>query len=366
MPHRLPRYVTAERDRHGKVRFYFRRDKSSARIPLPAPVGSDAFMSAYVTALSGDLQARAEKAAAPTEHVRSIRKLIRSYTASGKFKALRETTKAGYRSRLKLIEESGHAHRSVDGLTPDRIRRAFLDPLADRPGQALSVLKILRILIAHAIKDLRWISTDPSEGIERPKTQEIRSWTEEEIDRFEAKWAIGTKQRLAFALHLYTGQRRSDIHRIRWTDVSGDAIAFTQQKTGVKLLVPIHPELRAVLAVAERRHVVMLVTEFGKPFTVDGFSNFMREAIRDAGLPLDCQPHGLRKATGRRLAEGGCTPHEIMAILGHKTLAEVERYTREADKKRLGVSAILKMSGGQKANKIPEPKIVGSGKSEKA
>ena len=44
-----------------------------------------------------------------------------------------------------------------------------------------------------------------------------------------------------------------------------------------------------------------------------------------AGLPIDCQPHGLRKAAGRRLAEAGCTAHEIMSVLGHKTLSEAER-----------------------------------------
>ena len=37
---------------------------------------------------------------------------------------------------------------------------------------------------------------------------------------FEQHWPIGTKQRLAFALMLYTGQRRSDVHRMTWADVS--------------------------------------------------------------------------------------------------------------------------------------------------
>jgi hypothetical protein len=57
-----------------------------------------------------------------------------------------------------------------------------------------------------------------------------------------------------------------------------------------------------------------------KPFTVDGFSDFMRDAITAAGLPLDCQPHGLRKAAGRQLAEAGCSTKQIMAVLGHNPL----------------------------------------------
>jgi hypothetical protein len=48
------------------------------------------------------------------------------------------------------------------------------------------------------------------------------------------------------------------------------------------------------------------------------------------GLPNRCVPHGLRKAACRRLAEVGATAHQIMAVSGHKSLREVERYTRAA------------------------------------
>ena len=44
----------------------------------------------------------------------------------------------------------------------------------------------------------------------------------------------------------------------------------------------------------------------------------------------------------RRLAEAGNTAHELMAISGHKTLKEVQRYTAAADKKRLADSAMAK------------------------
>jgi enterobacteria phage integrase len=79
------------------------------------------------------------------------------------------------------------------------------------------------------------------------------------------------------------------------------------------------------------QHVVIITTAYGKSFTVDGFSGWMRDAISEAGLPLDCKPHGLRKAAGRLLAEAGATAKMIMSILGHTTLAEAERYTEEAD-----------------------------------
>jgi hypothetical protein len=57
-----------------------------------------------------------------------------------------------------------------------------------------------------------------------------------------------------------------------------------------------------------------------------------------------------RGAAGRRLAEAGCTANEIMSVLGHRTLAEAERYTREADQAWLATEAVAKLEG-HKTNK---------------
>ena len=101
--------------------------------------------------------------------------------------------------------------------------------------------------------------------------------------------------------------------------------------------------MREILDQAPRQHITILNTEFGRPFTVSGYGNWFRDAIEAAGLPLECKPHGLRKAAGRRLAEAGCTSREIMAILGHTTLAEAERYTRDADQAHLAESGVVKL-----------------------
>ncbi len=79
----------------------------------------------------------------------------------------------------------------------------------------------------------------------------------------------------------------------------------------------------------------------------------MSDAIREAGLPSRCKAHGLRKAAARRLAEAGCSASEIAAITGHKTLAEVERYTRAADQERLARQAIKRQS----KNKSGKPEL---------
>jgi site-specific recombinase XerD len=104
-------------------------------------------------------------------------------------------------------------------------------------------------------------------------------------------------------------------------------------------------DLRTILAETKREHVAILTAEYGRAFTVGGFSGFMRDAINAAGLPFDCQPHGLRKAAGRRLAEAGCSSRELMAVLEHKTLSEAERYTRDADQARLASAAEARLEG---------------------
>jgi integrase len=349
MPRRksLP-FVETWRDRHGKVRFYFRRGKGK-RIALPDSFGSDEFHAAYAAALHG---ATDNPTRPGIEKIKpgSLAALIVSYKKSSQFRDLRATTRTAYAGRMDIIRRA-HGHRSVSGLTRDRIE-IILQGYDEKPGAKLFTLKMLRVLIRHAIR-IGWLTADPSLGISRPKGGEIRSWTEAEVVKFEKHWPLGTRQRTAFALHLFTGQRRSDVHRMTWADIEGQMIRVIQQKTGHKLSIPLHRELKTALAAADRSHMAIITTEYGRPFTVDGYSQWLRDAIKAAGLPLDAQPHGLRKAAGRRMAEAGCTPHEIMAILGHKTLSEAERYTREADQHRLAQAAVIKLEGQTKNKASP-------------
>lgn len=52
----------------------------------------------------------------------------------------------------------------------------------------------------------------------------------------------------------------------------------------------------------------------------------------------------------RRAAEAGGTAHELMALSGHRTLSEVQRYTDAANKKMLADSAMAKLHRGQTGN----------------
>jgi integrase/recombinase XerD len=119
----------------------------------------------------------------------------------------------------------------------------------------------------------------------------------------------------------------------------------TEETTGIELAIPIHPELRAIIDGTPSGHLNFLVTEFGKPFAVAGFGNWFRDQCDMANLH-HCSFHRLRKAASVRLAEAGCTPHEIAAITGHASLKEIVRYTKTADRKRLAASAMEKVKAG--------------------
>lgn len=360
MARRLPLHVERNYVK-GKTYLSFRKGKGK-RIRLPDdPTGAE-FMEAYQAALTGQpLPDPREKVtrAAPG----SIAALIASYKQSDKYLRLRPTSKGQYDHRLETIRND-HGHRSVSGLEPRRINNVILQPFANRPGSALDTLKKLRVLIRHAIR-IGWLKQDPSVGLERPKIKEIRAWKDAELAAFEARWPLGTKQRTAYALQLYLGTARVDTHLMTWPQIEEDIATYERSKTGVPVYIGIADELRKALAAWPRTHVTVINTAYGRPFTIDGYSRFMRDAITAAGLPLDCKPHGLRKALGRRLADAGASAHNIMSALGHKTLAEADRYTRETDRRHGGRAAIQKLD--RKENEITQtvPPSLGKGRKKK-
>ena len=107
------------------------------------------------------------------------------------------------------------------------------------------------------------------------------------------------------------------------------------------MYIPLHPDLKALLDRLPLTNLTFLMTAHGKPFVAAGFTNWFHDTVKEAGLPAGLSPHGLSKATCRRLAEAGCSAHEIMAISGHRSLAEVTRYTVAARRKDLAARAML-------------------------
>jgi len=221
----------------------------------------------------------------------------------------------------------------------------MLNAKAGTPSAARNFLNTLRVLMSLAV-EIGWRSDDPTVGTKRPKIKTIgwRTWTEEDIAAFEARHPIGTMARLAMGLMLFTGQRRGDIVHMGRQHARKGSIEVRQHKTGTPLTIPIHPKLQALLDATPSEHLPFLTTGQGKPFkSAASFGNWFGDRCREAGLPKGTAAHGFRKAACRRLAETGCSASEIMAISGHKSMSEVQRYCAAVDQARMARSAQAKM-----------------------
>lgn len=334
----LPKYVTVARDRYGTVRLRFRRGRHSAYLKSPFP--SDAFDEEYQAALRSENAGRSEIGKSRTKP-RSIAALIVSYYASPEFKGTAASTQTSYRGICEKVRQD-HADRMVKDLGRQHVK-AIIGKMSATPAAANNYLRMLRILMRHAI-DIEWVSRDPTlklKGYSR-KTAGFHTWTEAEIAAYEARHPIGTKPRLAMALMLYTGQRRGDAVKLGWKDVSANRISVRQEKTGTPLAIRMHRSLVEALEVASEDKATFLLTSFGKPFTAAGFGNWFRGCCDEAHLQ-HCSAHGLRKAAARRLAEAGNSANHIAAVTGHLSLKEVERYTRAADQEKMADAAVATM-----------------------
>jgi integrase len=261
------------------------------------------------------------------------------------FRELAPTTQYKRRAILERFR-SQHGDKRIATLPQEFIRRV-LDQM--KPGEARNWLKALRGLLDFAVAE-KFRADNPARGFVLPKmkSKNRRAWTEPEIEQFERAHQIGSKARLAFALGLFTIQRLGDVIRIGRQHIRNGELTLRQGKTGTPLRLPIVPELQAVLDATPSEHMTFLVAKNGRPYQGADLSQQFRLWCDEAGLPKGCTFHGLRATGCTKLADSGCSAHEIAAWSGHMTLKEVERYTRAANQWRLARSAIARGAGVSK------------------
>lgn len=340
------RYVKAYEDRHGKMRFYYRRPGFPS-VALPGQPGSKAFAEAYEAAAQNAPRKIGEDRPEPG----SFSALIAEYYETAKYQHLREITKKTYRNLLESFR-ADFGNVPVRSMTPKR-----LDELLEaRAKNTENLRKVLRLILKLAVRR-HYIKISPMDGLRLPRKPQkgFHAWSEGEIAAYEARWPSGSRERLALALLLYTAQRRSDVVTMGRQHVRDGKIHVTQSKTGARLWIRLHAALRQELEAVPKDQLTFLQTQYGQPFSPAGFTNWFRANVREAGLPDGCSPHGLRKAASRRLAEAGCTPSQIMAITGHKNLSEVTLYTQDADQARIAEEAMDRLEGGTKVSTRRRP-----------
>ena len=153
---------------------------------------------------------------------------------------------------------------------------------------------------------------------------------------------MGTRERLAFTILLYTGLRRGDAAALGPAHVADGIITVETEKTGEIVDIPILPELAKALAATKLGDRTFIAGVNGGPMTKESFGNWFKEACVKAGVPGSA--HGLRKAGATRGADNGMTSSQLKAIFGWRGDDQVTRYTRQADRKRLAREAITKLS----------------------
>ncbi|MDR7039775.1 integrase [Methylobacterium sp. BE186] len=275
--------------------------------------------------------------------------LIARYVTTAEWSDLAPATRKQRHAIYRAIEETAGTE-PIKAIT----RRAILagrDKRRDRPHAANNFLKAMRGLCAWAVS-AEYAKVDPTLGVKLLSggNDEVgfHAWTEDELARFEARWPLGTRQRLAFDLLLYTGLRRGDAVRLGRPHVRDGEFTIRTEKTGMVVTAPILEPLAASIAATRTGELTFIATDRGRPFTKESFGTWFGKVCREAGCPGAA--HGLRKAGARRAAEAGASEAQLNALFGWADGSrESAVYTRTANR--------AKMAREARRNPAPSTKV---------
>lgn len=333
------RYCNRDVDRLGNERYYIRipgMPKYRMKSAYLDENGSItvAFAEEYHRVMAGD---RGDKSL-PVERLQpgTVRWLVENYYRSKLFQTYSQATQNDKKCVLNRYCEL------VGDLPFKKMRKSDIEASQMKrrstPGAADKLVKYLKALFNWAIKQ-EMATFNPATGVTKiNKSDGFHGWRESELEHYRSFYPVGTTARLAMELMLNLGVRRSDLVRLGWRNLVGDRIEFVPLKGAGKyaqfLSLPVTEELNEALKAISHDKDTFLVTDYGKPFTSNGFGNKMRQWCDDAGLQ-ECSSHGLRKASATILAEAGATEHQLMAIFGWSDSKMAQHYTKTAQSRRI-------------------------------
>jgi integrase len=336
MPRPRPPHLIREVSRHGRVNWVVRVGHGK-RTRLRGGYGTPEFEAEYLAAIRREPVRDRRRATHGT-----LQWLWDDYRRSSAWGSLATATR---RQRENIMQ--GVLKDASDMPVSAVTRTAIVDGRERRaktPSQANNFLNTMRALFTWAVECER-VAKDPTEGVKivkRPKTGGFHAWTETELSRFEAKWPVGTRERLAFTILLFTGLRRGDAAILGRQHVSDGVILMRAEKTGTQLTIPILPELARVIDATKTGDLTFIATATGAPMRKESFGNWFHEACVAAGVRGSA--HGLRKAGAARAATNGATVAQLEAIFGWHGGTMASLYTKSADRVRLAKEAIGKLA----------------------
>ena len=163
------------------------------------------------------------------------------------------------------------------------------------------------------------VKSDPTVAVHNPPRkcgEGFIPWTEEHVAAYEARWPIGTRQRVWLDVLLYTGLRRGDAVRLGRQHVRDGIATIRTEKSGgtIEVTLPILPVLADTLASGPCGDLAYICGARGEPLTKESFGNLFRDACKAAGVSGSA--HGVRKIAATRAANAGATVAQLEAIFG--------------------------------------------------
>ena len=349
---------------NGRAYTYF-KPKGRQAVRLTADPNTPEFFRQYADALAAH-EADPEDEPAPARHVEAdtVAALVRAYWTSRAYRKQRATTRKAFAPIIAKIE-ADHGSRRLSAVTPAWLR-AQLHAKAATPAAAFNLLRRWRALFRAGIEaGLLEPEANPMRSIEanRPKNDGLAAWKADDVKKFADYHGPGSTAFLALVLAAETAQRRGDLVKMGPPDLLVDAASrvvghgIKQTKTGAEVFAPLtEPLAWAIMATERPGRTTWLVTEAGRPFTVNGFGNRFRRWSKAAGVakPL----HGLRKYGLTTLLNNGASAVEAMALSGHTSFKEFSNYVKTRDRRALSIRAfggtVAKLPAPAVANSIPE------------
>ena len=269
----------------------------------------------------------------PASKTGTFAALVEAYQDSPEWKALSPRTRTEWERHYRFVVASWGLLQ-VRGVEPRHVF-ALRDARAETPADANNLLGALSALLGWSVPR-GWRRENPCREVPKLKKGEgYAPWPWETIEHFEKEARRDLWH--AAALALYSGQRLSDVLKMKWSDIADGLIAVRQNKTGKSLWIPVHRRLAEILAEIPRTSVYVLTNTRGRPWTAMGFKaswgaelnrEIMKE-MRERRLVF----HGLRKSAVVTLLEAGATDAEVAAITG-QSREMVAHYSRQVNQRQ--------------------------------
>lgn len=277
----------------------------------------------------------------------TIDAVIAAYEASPRWTVkLKEATKRDYRLWLNRISER-FGKTPMGAFTDWRMRSdvvAWRDQWAHQPRSADKATVMLVTLLNWATENGK-LERHFCHGIEllhhADKSEEIwepRHWQAiAELEEFPAH--VMTALRLASL----TGLRLADLVGLEWAQVFDKQITVEKtRKRGGRAVIPIFPELRALLdEIGRKDDGTVLLNSRSKPWTPSGLETVWQRKQPEG---FDRTLHDLRGTFVTFLAVKGLTDEQIARIVGWTAQKVGEVRARYVDEKRVIVSLVERLS----------------------